>query len=343
MYEIVAPNGKVHTPPEGRCWATLESEFLKLKAAGKIHWGKDGNGVPRIIRYLSEVDGLVPWTWWPHDEVGHTDESRKEVQQIFGTQTAFDTPKPLRLIARVLQIGCGPNDLVLDFFAGSGTTAHAVHKLNAEDGGQRRVILVSNSEATADEPEKNLCRDVCATRVRRAIAGYTTPGGEMVAGLGGDFAYLRCRRIAPGRLLEIDHAQVWTALQLIHRETLAPFTDAPPGRVGVPPAERRILRRDLPDGGGSSFRRDAETGGRDAHPTRETPPFLFADDEESALIYVPRFRREDAPLLRKQARQSAGVVLYSWQPELVRQHVRAQHIQHEQIPESLARRFGLKA
>jgi adenine-specific DNA-methyltransferase len=99
------------------------------------------------------------------------------------------------------------------------------------------------------------------------------------------------------RVLEIDHAQVWTALQLIHRDTLTPFAEA---------------------------------------------PFLWVGDEESALIYVPRFRRDDAPLLRKQVKESAGVVLYSWQPELVRQHVRALHVQHEQIPESLARRFGLK-
>ncbi len=297
MYKITAPGGKIHEPPEGRCWATVEPEFLKLKAEGRIYWGKDNNSQPGIIRYLDEVDGVVPWTWWPHDEVGHTDEARKEIQSIFGTQTAFDTPKPVRLIERVLRIGCGPNDLVLDFFGGSGTTAHALHKINAEDGGKRTCILVSNTEATPENPEKNLCRDVCATRVRRAIEGYNTPGGEAVVGLGGDFAYLRCRRIAPGKLLEIDHAQVWTALQLIHRDTLAPFSDA---------------------------------------------PFLYVGDDEQALIYVPRFRREDAPILRKQVKQSAGVVLYSWQPELVRQHVRALHVQHEQIPESLARRFGLK-
>jgi len=181
MYEIVAPNGKSHRPPDGRCWSTVESEFKKLVAANKIYWGKDGNGVPRIMRYLSEVEGLVPWTWWPHEEVGHTDESRKEIREIFGTQTAFDTPKPVRLLERILQIGCGPDDIVLDFFAGSGTTGHAVLKANAADGGRRRFILVSSTEATEEEPEKNLCRDVCAERVRRVIAGY---GGEGGAGWG---------------------------------------------------------------------------------------------------------------------------------------------------------------
>jgi len=131
MYDIVGPDGTVHRPPEGRCWSTIEPEFLKLKAAGRIWFGKDGKTQPNIIRYLSEVGGMVPWTWWPHEEVGHTDESRKEVQSIFHTQTAFDTPKPTRLIERILQIATNPGDLVLDSFAGSGTTGHAVLKMNA--------------------------------------------------------------------------------------------------------------------------------------------------------------------------------------------------------------------
>ena len=246
--------------------------------------------------FLSEAEGLVPWTWWPHEEVGHTDEARNEVREFFGTQTAFDTPKPVRLIERVLQICCGPNDLVLDFFAGSGTTAHAVHKANAADDGKRRVILVSSTEATEDAPDKNLCRDVCATRVRRIIEGYTPAGGEPVPGLGGDFAYLRTRRIPAGRVLEIDHAQVWTALQLMHRDTLTPFE---PGK------------------------------------------FCWAGDEDEAVMYLPRFRREDAPLLRKQLKRSAAVALYSWQPRTVAQHLRAAHITHLPISETLARRFGL--
>lgn len=183
MYPIVAPNGRIHTPPEGRCWSTIESEFLKLRAKGRIYFGKDGNGVPRIIRYLSEVEGFVPWTWWPHEEVGHTDEARKEVQAIFGTQTAFDTPKPTRLIQRVLQIATSPGDLVLDSFAGSGTTAQAVLKQNAVDGGQRQFILV--------EMQPSISRDVTAERIRRTAGGYTNAKGEQVEGLGGGFQYCR--------------------------------------------------------------------------------------------------------------------------------------------------------
>lgn len=224
MYEVVTPGGARHTPPEGRCWSMIESEFRKLEAEGRIYFGKAGNAQPSVIRYLSEVEGMVPWTWWPHEEVGHTDEAKKEIQSIFGTQTAFDTPKPVRLIERVLRIAMKPGDSVLDFFAGSGTTAHAVAKLNAEDGGNRRFILVSSTEATEAQPDKNLCRDVCAERVRRVLGGYTNAKGEAVVGLGGGFAYLRARRIPQHRLsLKLEHAEVWNALQLVHGQPLSPW------------------------------------------------------------------------------------------------------------------------
>ncbi len=132
MYQIVADNGKVHTPPEGRCWSMVESEFLKLRKADRIYWGKDGNAQPSVVRYLSEVEGLVPWTWWPHEEVGHTDESKKEANALFGAGVSFGTPKPERLMQRVLQIATNPGDLVLDSFLGSGTTAAVAHKMGRQ-------------------------------------------------------------------------------------------------------------------------------------------------------------------------------------------------------------------
>ena len=89
MYEIVSPAGIVHRPPEGRCWGMIEPEFKKLLSAGRIYFGKDGKSQPSVIRYLDEVDGFVPWTWWSHEEVGHTDEARKEIQALFKTQTVF--------------------------------------------------------------------------------------------------------------------------------------------------------------------------------------------------------------------------------------------------------------
>ena len=129
MYVIVAPNGKEHVPPPGRCWSTVESEYLKLREAGRIYWGKDGNAQPSVIRFLSEVEGLVPWTWWPHEEVGHTDEAKKEANGLFGGDVSFGTPKPERLIHRILHIATNPGDLVLDSFLGSGTTAAVAHKM----------------------------------------------------------------------------------------------------------------------------------------------------------------------------------------------------------------------
>lgn len=224
MYEVTSPSGKKHKPPEGRCWSLLEDGFNKLKEEGRIYWGKDGKAAPSMIRYLSEVDGLVPWTWWPHEEVGHTDEARKEIQDIFGTQTAFDTPKPVRLIDRILRIATKPGDTILDFFAGSGTTAHAVINLNAEGNGDRHYILVSSTETTPEAPEKNLCRDVCAERVRRIIQGYTGKKGEAAEAIGGSFAYLRSRRIPIETVFNrIQHDQIWTAIQLINEGPVAVY------------------------------------------------------------------------------------------------------------------------
>jgi adenine-specific DNA-methyltransferase len=140
MYEIVSPGGAVHIPPEGRCWSTIEPEFKKLLADGRIYFGKDGNGQPNIIRFLDEVEGMVPWTWWPHDEVGHNDEAKKEMHVLFGKDNVFDTPKPERLLQRVLHIATNPGDLVLDSFAGSGTTGAVAHKMG------RRWIMVELGE-----------------------------------------------------------------------------------------------------------------------------------------------------------------------------------------------------
>ena len=129
FYPIAAPSGKVHYPPEGRCWGLAEATFKKLLAEGRIYFGKKGDSQPNVIRYLSEVEGVTPWTWWPSDEVGHTDESKKEIHAIFGKKNAFDTPKPERLLERILHIATNKGDLVLDSFLGSGTTAAVAHKM----------------------------------------------------------------------------------------------------------------------------------------------------------------------------------------------------------------------
>jgi adenine-specific DNA-methyltransferase len=162
-------------------------------------------------------------------EVGTNESASAELAEIMGTSVEaipIDYPKPSSLIELLVRAGLvnEPDGIILDFFAGSGTTAHAVAKLNAEDGGNRRFILVSSTEATEDEPGKNLCRDVCAERVRRVLGGYTNAKGERVEGLGGGFAYLRTRRIAPYRVsTRIAHDEVWRALQLIADRALTPW------------------------------------------------------------------------------------------------------------------------
>jgi adenine-specific DNA-methyltransferase len=293
MYKIVTPNGTVYEPPPTRCWANVESVFLKLVHDKRIWFGKNGDARPRVKSFLSEAEGLRSWTWWTNSEVGHNQEAKKEVLSIV-PNASFDTPKPVALIERIVRLSTGPNEIVLDFFAGSGTTAHAVQKLNNEDGGNRRTILVSSTEATADEPEKNLCRDVCATRVRRVIEGY---GGN--DGLGGDFAYLRCRRISPGNITDVDHEQVWIALQLTHVPAITPFD--------------------------------------------ESQKFMIADHDGTRLIYVPHLKARGSQLLLDAALDSPSTIVYTWQPELVRQRlIIATNTQIEPVPESLAQRFGLR-
>lgn len=182
FYEIIAPSGKKFKPPAGRCWGLSKATFEKLRTEGRIYFGKNGNSQPNVIRYLSEVEGVVPWTWWPHDEVGNTDEATKDLMSIFGGASPFDTtPKPARLIQRVVQISTNPGELILDSFAGSGTTAHAVLKQNAEDGGNRRFILV--------EMDENIAQNVTRERVKRVAEGYTNAKGQAVAGLGGGFQF----------------------------------------------------------------------------------------------------------------------------------------------------------
>ncbi len=194
-YAITCPSGRVISgPPPGRYWTISLQKFRALDQDRRIWWGKTGDQVPRLKRFLSEVNpGRVPQTFWPYTEVGHTQEAKKELLSILdfaSSADVFSTPKPLRLLERILRIASGPDDIVLDFFAGSGTTGHAVLNLNRVDGGNRQFILISNKEASETCPEKNLCRDICAERLRRVIEGYTNSKGETVEGIGGSFLYL---------------------------------------------------------------------------------------------------------------------------------------------------------
>ncbi len=181
VYEIVTPSGRViEGPPPGSYWRVSKEKFQELDLDHRIWWGKDGNNVPAIKRFLSEVsDGIVPQTYWPYEEVGHTQDAKKEVKSIFANDMPFDTPKPTRLVERILQIASDADSIILDSFAGSGTTAHAVLNMNKADGGHRKFILVE-MEDYADS--------ITAERVRRVIRGYGE-GKNAVDGTGGSFSY----------------------------------------------------------------------------------------------------------------------------------------------------------
>ncbi|HQR16534.1 MAG TPA: site-specific DNA-methyltransferase, partial [Nitrospira sp.] len=188
LYSVVCPSGRViNGPPTGRFWTISKDKFEACDTDKRIWWGKTGNSIPQLKRFLSEVkQGVVPQTMWFYGDVGHTQDAKKELLQLVefpDSASVFVTPKPTRLIERILQIATSPGDLVLDSFAGSGTTGHAVLKLNRATADQepRRFILV--------EMEAKIAREITAERVRRVAEGYENAKGEQVEGLGGGFRY----------------------------------------------------------------------------------------------------------------------------------------------------------
>ncbi len=178
-YPITTPSGRVVNPPLGKCWRYAEKRFNELVADNRIWFGPDGNNVPSIKRFLSEVkQGITPLTIWTYEEVGHTQSATQGLNRI---GVVFANPKPPSLIDRILRIATGPDAIVLDSFAGSGTTAHAVLALNKEDGGSRKFIMVE-CEDYADS--------VTAERVRRVINGVPDARDKSLrAGFGGSFTY----------------------------------------------------------------------------------------------------------------------------------------------------------
>jgi adenine-specific DNA-methyltransferase len=146
--------GELHYPPQGSCWRASEETIEKWVEKGRVFFGQNGEGAPQLKRYLSKVQqGIVPTTWWSYEEAGHNDEASKELQKIFESKAPFDTPKPTALIKRVLQISTETQGIVMDFFAGSASTAHAVMQQNAEDGGNRKYIMVQLGEETDEDSE----------------------------------------------------------------------------------------------------------------------------------------------------------------------------------------------
>jgi adenine-specific DNA-methyltransferase len=183
-YPITTPSGKKVYPAKGRSWSRPPEEIERLRQDNRLWFGIDGDSIPSLKRFLSEVqDGLVPVTIWPYDEVGSTDDAKKILKKIFYGDVLLDTPKPVNLIRRILQIASDRESIVLDSFAGSGTTGHAVLAQNAADGGKRRFILVEQ-EAYAE--------DLTAARVRRVIEGVPETRDEQLGqGYGGSFSFFR--------------------------------------------------------------------------------------------------------------------------------------------------------
>ncbi len=257
FYAIKNPNTGVEVwPKRTRVWGYSRDVFEKHQSDGLIWWGKEGKaGVPAFKRYKDSLrggGGTVPPTFWSHEFADHTDGAKKELRDVFGTQASLDffTPKPTRLIERILQIATNPGDLVLDSFAGSGTTGHAVLKMNAAAGSttegtenhrdqkseplcssvpsvvknvpDRRFILVEMDEKIAPE--------ITRERVKRVAEGYTNAKGEAVSGLGGGFRYVRL-----GEAVFDDHGRIRESVRFADLARHVYFTE-----TGEPLPKERI-------------------------------------------------------------------------------------------------------
>lgn len=273
-----------------------------------------GYGSPGYKRNLSEVKSLEkPLSSWivsPADktisdidvttmESGMTQEGTKLIQQMLGSK-AFSYPKPLSLIKNLIKQSTGDGDIVLDFFAGSGTSGHAVLELNAETEIERKFILVSSTEATESEPDKNVCRDVTQHRLAAAINGYSYQSKtkqETVAGVGGNFAYLSTRRISVEHIhVDIQHDQIWHSIQQFYGYGLQPF---------------------------------------DSNHSMQ-----WIDTDSARLIYVQEINDAVLEAVKDLIERCAAVVVYSWQPGLFKQRIFSDHVRFEKIPDFLVEKFG---
>ncbi|MYF76828.1 MAG: site-specific DNA-methyltransferase [Acidobacteria bacterium] len=184
QFTITGPNGERFDPPPTRYWRMNRAQYQEWLDDGRITFGVSGKGRPMLKRFLSEAQrGLTPNTWWDYRFAGHNKEATLEMKDLHDGASPFDTPKPVRLLHRILQIATDQDSIVLDSFAGSGTTAHAVLAQNREDGGNRRFVLIECEDYV---------NDVTAERVRRVIQGVPkTKDENLKDGLGGVFSYFQ--------------------------------------------------------------------------------------------------------------------------------------------------------
>lgn len=185
IYEIITPSGRKVLPSNGRSWVVSQEKFLELVADNRIWFGEKGDNVPSIKRFLSEVkQGRTSSTIWEYTEVGHTDSASRDLKELMNNKQFFDYPKPVNLIKQALILGSNSEDLIMDFFSGSGTTAHAVMQLNAEDNGNRKFICVQLPEKTDEKSEAfkagySTIAEITKERIRRA-------GSQILQNLGED-------------------------------------------------------------------------------------------------------------------------------------------------------------
>ena len=203
LYPIKCPGGRlIDGPPKGNYWRISEEKFWDFDRDNRIWWGNDRNSIPQIKRFLSEIrEGRVPQTIWFYADVGHTDQAKKELKQIMSfenTADVFITPKPVKLVVRVLQIFSESDSIILDSFAGSGTTAHAVLAANQKDGGNRRFILVE-CEDYADT--------LTAERVRRVINGYAFTGIQREELFSEKLTWSNFSKQSQKILLQVEHVE----------------------------------------------------------------------------------------------------------------------------------------
>ena len=198
IYPITTPSGRIVEPPAGRSWRLSRNAFRERLQDNRIWFGPDGDGVPRIKRFLSELrkTGITPMTIWKYEEVGHSQEATQSLAKLFGGKKYFDYPKPVGLIKRIISLYSQKESIILDFFSGSGTTAQSVFELNADDNGTRKFILVQLPEKTDDgspaqkDGFNNIC-DIAKERIRLAGKKVKEEAGLMAQGLDIGFRVLR--------------------------------------------------------------------------------------------------------------------------------------------------------
>lgn len=174
IYEVITPSGRKVLPPSGYSWRLNKERFKEFLDDNRIWFGENGGNVPRIKRFLSEIkQTMTPMTIWKYEDVGHSQSASQDLKRLFDGKALFDYPKPVNFIKRMLELYSNSNDLILDFFSGSGTTAHAVIQLNAEDNGKRKFVCVQLPEKTDEKSEAfkagySTIAEITKERIRRA-------------------------------------------------------------------------------------------------------------------------------------------------------------------------------